>query len=89
LVLKDNDHAPYSTRRWESFAVDSWLGRSMAVLEFLLNDLAAQREVIAVDLPGFGQTPRLRFWSRTNVAAEVPLPFSTWGATRFVSGREL
>lgn len=47
----------------------------------VLNDLAAQREVIAVDLPGFGKTPPLR--------GEVSIPTLADAVTEFLDSHDL
>ena len=35
------------------------LGSSLKVWDLIIDELATQREVIALDLPGFGQSPAL------------------------------
>jgi hypothetical protein len=57
-----NQNALRSTRKRKAMASDSRLGRELAnwrSWSAILGELAIEREVFAVDLPGFGKTPPL------------------------------
>jgi pimeloyl-ACP methyl ester carboxylesterase len=57
------------------------LGGSWRSWNPLLNDLAAQREVIAIDLPGFGNTPPL--------LGEVSIRTLADAVTEFLTAQDL
>ena len=57
------------------------LGSSLKVWDLILDELAAQREVIALDLPGFGQSPALR--------GQVSIPTLADAVTDFLSQHQL
>ena len=57
------------------------LGSTWGSWRPVLNDLAAQREVIAIDLPGFGKTPPLR--------GEVSIATLADAVTEFLDSHQL